>query len=123
AARGDGTPDFALARRDSKTSNEDVKRLLELIEEVGRPTEIGIAFTEAFERILANEYAPFWVDEDSVKLSVSFTVAFGNELTPRIDISHKIRSREMTRKEVEWARRCPGMQPYAGMLDVFQGAA
>ena len=116
-----GSPSIVLVRRDSNTSNEDVMRLVKLIEEVGKPNMVGIAFTEAFERVLANEYAPFWTDEDSAKLSVPFSVAFGNELSPRLDIAHVIRSREMRREEVEWAKSIPGMRPYLEMLEIFQG--
>ena len=94
---------------------------LQAMEQVGQPTEIGIAFTEAFELLLATEYVPWWSDEDARRLSISFTFAFGFELTPRLDLSHALRSRALDKDDVEWLRRLPPAATFdRRLLEVFQ---
>jgi serpin B len=94
---------------------------LQAIELVGQPTELGLAFTEAFELLLATEYVPWWSDDDARRLSISFTAAFGCELTPRLDLSHALRSRVLDKGDVKWLKGLPPTAaPYVrGLLDAF----
>jgi hypothetical protein len=94
---------------------------LQAIELVGQPTELGLAFTEAFELLLATEYVPWWSDDDARHLSISFTAAFGCELTPRLDLAHALRSRVLDKCDVEWLRGLPQTAvPYVrGLLEEF----
>jgi len=69
--------------------------LLSLIPQIGQPTPTGIAFTEAFEEMLATELAPAWEEEDVEDLSDDFLTAFGNELTVRLDINARARTKAL----------------------------
>ena len=72
--------------------------------------------------LLVSEYVPFWGDEDAAELSVAFLVAFGNELTPRLDIKHRIRSRQLEKADAAWLRSLPLTWGFeARDLDQFQG--
>ena len=89
---------------------------------IGTATEAGAALTSAFERLLVQEYVPWWSDADAATLSASFLLAFRRELTPRLDICHAIRSRKLSAEEVEWLRQLgPGVGLNTALLDVFQG--
>ena len=91
------------------------------IELVGQPTELGLAFTEAFELLLATEYVPWWSDDDARRLSISFTAAFGCELTPRLDLAHALRSRDLDKGDVKWLRGLPptAVPHVRGLLEEF----
>ena len=113
-----------LENRRAGVNDDDAALLftLQIIEQIGQSTERGIAFTGTFERLLAAEYVPFWRDADVAAFSVAFLVAFGMELTPRLDISHAMRSRKMTEEEVIWLRELPAAVGIdKRLLDVFQG--
>ena len=89
---------------------------------IGTATEAGAALTAAFERLLVQEYVPWWSDADAATLSASFLLAFRRELTPRLDVSHAIRSRKLSAEEVEWLRQLgPSVGLNTALLDVFQG--
>lgn len=107
-----------LARGDA------IQTTLAMLEHVGQPTDVGIAFTEAFETLLVNELVGWWTDEDAATLSAAFTVAFGQELTPRLDMEHAIRSRALSPSEVEWLRQLPQCIVFnKNLINVFQGTA
>ena len=103
-------------------SGEAIQTTLAMLEHVGQPTDMGIAFTEAFEALLVSEFVPYWTDADAATLSAAFIVAFGRELTPRLDIEHAIRSRALSPTELEWLRQLPSaIVLNKGLLDIFQG--
>ena len=100
-----------------------VTATLESLEQVGQPTERGLAITGAFEKLLVEEYVGWWSDSDAATLSVAFTLAFGQELSPRLDIEHAIRSRELSERDIDWLRGLPAHVPLnRALLAVFQGA-
>jgi len=92
------------------------------LEEVGQPTQLGIAFTVAFERTLIEEFVNWWTDEDASALSVAFVTAFGNELTPRLDLVHALRSRRLPAEDIAWLRSLPPQVAFdRRLIDAFQG--
>ena len=62
---------------------------------IGRVDPSGYAATLAFESFLASLAAACWQPQHVSRLSVDFLVAFGCELTPRLDVNHRIRSTEL----------------------------
>ncbi|CAJ1933302.1 unnamed protein product [Cylindrotheca closterium] len=64
-------------------------------------TAHSIALTKAFEAWLAELAASHWGDLEASRLSVEFLVAFGNELTERLGINHRILSTSLTHDEME----------------------
>ena len=106
---------------DRNTPAAKVAYTLQAIELVGQPTELGLAFTEAFELLLATEYVPWWSDDDARRLSISFTAAFGCELTPRLDLAHALRSRVLDKGDVKWLRGLPptAVPHIRGLLEEF----
>jgi len=111
----------AFSRVPPDTPAASMAQTLQAMEHVGQPTELGVAFTEAFELLLATEYVPWWSDDDARRLSIPFSVAFGFELTTRLDISHALRSRALDKDDVEWLKRLPPAVPFdRRLLEVFQ---
>jgi hypothetical protein len=101
---------------------EAVAETVKFIEELGQASPVGAAAAATFEKLLVSEYVPFWGDEDAAELSVAFLVAFGNELTPRLDIKHRIRSRQLEKADAAWLRSLPLTWGFeARDLDQFQG--
>ena len=99
----------------------DVARTLAAIETVGQPTPEGIAFTEAFEALLTEEYVGWWEDADAATLSTAFIVAFGNELTQRLDLEHALRSRPLPPDDITWLRALPPAIVFnRSLIDTFQ---
>ena len=80
---------------------------LDALNGIGRACETGVAVTEAFEKLLTTEYIPWWTASDVATLSISFIVAFSKELTPRLDINHTIRSRQLPAQDITWLRTLP----------------
>jgi AcrR family transcriptional regulator len=75
----------------------------------------------AFEMLLVTEYVPRWSDDDARRLSISFTAAFGCELTPRLDLAHALRTRALDKGDVEWLRGLPLPLTYVrGLLEEFE---
>ena len=72
----------------------DERSMFEWIAQIGDPSPDGVAITEAFEGWLLDT-ARSWSDEDAALLPVEFLIAFGRELTTRLDISHRIRSTKL----------------------------
>jgi hypothetical protein len=106
---------------DAASRGAAIEATLRAVEIVGEPTPAGVAFTEAFEQLLVQEYVGWWSDEDGASLSVAFRTAFGNELTPRLDLPHALRGRALPREDVAWLRTLPPAIPFdRRLLDVFQ---
>ncbi len=98
-----------------------IQATLSALEHVGQPTDAGMAFTEAFERLLMSEYVPWWDDAGTSQLSAAFILAFGNELSPRLDIHHALRYRALPQEQVEWLRRLPPTIEFSReLIDKFQ---
>jgi hypothetical protein len=57
----------------------------------------------------------------AARLSVEFTVAFGTELTSRLDINHRVRSTKLTPEELT-TLRSPPFAPFVDeiALQIFQ---
>ena len=105
----------------TRTPVEDVARTLAAIETVGQPTPEGVAFTEAFEALLVREYVGWWSDADAATLSTAFLAAFGNELSPRLDLEHALRSRALPPADLAWLRALPPAIAFnRGLIDTFQ---
>ena len=101
-----------------------IQGTLDVIMQIGQATPIGMEVTAAFENLLVTEYVPWWSDADAASLSTSFIVAFGRELTPRLDLAHAVRSRALPVADVAWLRTLSpavlaGVTP--GLLDAYQG--
>lgn len=110
-----------FVRAGSRTMATDVARTLAAIETVGQPTPEGIAFTEAFEALLTEEYVGWWEDADAATLSTAFIVAFGNELTQRLDLEHALRSRPLPPDDITWLRALPPAIVFnRSLIDTFQ---
>ena len=117
---GGGRPQLVPAG--ARTPVADVARTLAAIETVGQPTAEGVAFTEALEALLVREYVGWWDDADAATLSAAFLAAFGNELTPRLDLEHALRSRALPHDDLAWLRALPVAIAFnRGLIDTFQG--
>ena len=69
------------------------------------------------------EYVGWWDDADAATLSAAFLAAFGNELTPRLDLEHALRSRALPHDDLAWLRALPAatIAFNRGLIDTFQG--
>jgi len=54
--------------------------------------------------VRSKEFVDWWTDEDAEALSVAFVTAFGNELTPRLDLVQELRSRRLPAEDIAWLR-------------------
>jgi len=104
---------------------EKVDQTLRALGNIGREDIDGasLTFTEAFEKLLVNEYVSWWTDDDAARLSTAFVCAFGWELTPRLDISHRLRSRPVSQQDLDWLRNLPKSLFDCSILDIFQSSA
>jgi hypothetical protein len=87
---------------------------------IGKTTPRALAITKAFEAYLS-QTAWTWGDEEASGFSVEFLIAFGNELSTRLDINHRIRSTKLSDEEVDVLSNqpfCNYVQPEA--MQVFQ---
>merc|ERR1719456_1392466 len=69
--------------------------LLAAVRHMGEASPLSLGATKAFEAFLA-EKARAWGPQQVARLSIDFVVAFGNELTPRLDIHHRIASNRLS---------------------------
>jgi len=100
---------------------DDSVALLDTIKHIGDPTPDGVALAEAFEAWLA-ERARGWTTADVAELPVEFLIAFGRELTPRLDIGHRIRSTKLSEDELATLSQPPFCHYVdATLLASFQG--
>jgi hypothetical protein len=87
---------------------------------IGETTPRALAITKAFEAYLS-QTAWTWGDKEAYGFSVEFLIAFGNELSTRLDINHRIRSTKLSDEEVDVLAQqpfCNYVQPEA--MQVFQ---
>lgn len=77
----------------------DDATLLSAVDHIGKSEPLPLAATQAFESFLARK-ALSWGDAEVAALSVEFLTAFGRELTPRLDVHHRIRSRLLSQEEL-----------------------
>eukprot|EP00526_Cylindrotheca_closterium_P018657 CAMPEP_0113605256 /NCGR_PEP_ID=MMETSP0017_2-20120614/2230_1 /TAXON_ID=2856 /ORGANISM="Cylindrotheca closterium" /LENGTH=362 /DNA_ID=CAMNT_0000513733 /DNA_START=95 /DNA_END=1183 /DNA_ORIENTATION=- /assembly_acc=CAM_ASM_000147 len=84
-------------------------------------TPHSIALTKAFEAWLAELAASHWGDLEASRLSVEFLIAFGNELTERLGVNHRILSTTLTQEEMNILSE-PPFSPYIlpELLEDFQ---
>ena len=87
--------------------------VLNAIKSVGLPTEHGIALTIAFETYLAGVTSN-WGDHEASSLSVEFLVAFGTEMTKRLDVNHRIRSGMLSESDVAILKA----EPFSACVDI-----
>ena len=87
--------------------------MLSCVTVIGSTDPSAYAATLAFESFLAKLAARCWQPQHIGKLSVDFLVAFGCELTPRLDVNHRIRSTELTAAD-KAKLRAP---PFSGFVD------
>ena len=101
----------------------DDTTLLSALNHLGEATLLPIAATRAFEKYLQRK-ALHWSDEHTRRFSVEFLVAFGRELTPRLDVSHRIRSTKLTVEEYNALSGPPfSLGVDQGVLHRFQAGA
>ena len=98
----------------------DDSNVIDAISNMGSSHPCALAVLEAFEDYVKSK-AENWSDEDISLLSVEFLVAFGRELTTRLDVHHRIRSKKLSNDEILLLRN----EPYAsyvnqGMIGAFQ---
>jgi hypothetical protein len=75
------------------------EKMIEAVGKIGIVTPLSLALTEAFEAYLS-QLAKNWGDRDVSCLSVETLLAFGRELTPRLDINNRIRSWKLSDEEL-----------------------
>mmetsp|Transcript_23970 Transcript_23970/g.58586 ORF Transcript_23970/g.58586 Transcript_23970/m.58586 type:complete len:710 (+) Transcript_23970:85-2214(+) len=77
----------------------DDDQMLKAVACIGQTTPNALAITKAFEAYLSQK-AWAWGDYQASAFSIEFLVAFGNELSTRLDINHRIRSQKLSREEL-----------------------
>jgi hypothetical protein len=116
---GGNLEEFSFAdKHDLKHAGEnhnicDDIEMLQAVTLIGSTTSRGIAITKAFQAYLSKT-ARSWGDHEASTLSVEFLVAFGNELTERLDINHRIRSHWLSKEETKILRE----EPFFGFVDI-----
>lgn len=90
---------------------EDME-IMQAIENIGMTTTKGLAITQAFEAFLAKAVHSFG-DSEALSLSVDFLVAFGNEMTERLDIHNRIRSGRLSEEEMTILSK----EPFSSCID------
>ncbi|KAL3942459.1 MAG: hypothetical protein SGBAC_003343 [Bacillariaceae sp.] len=102
-----------LSLIDNKYTPCNDLEVLEAIKGIGQTTPNGIALTMAFENYVTT-VASKWGDRDAATLSVEFLVAFGNEMTKRLDVNHRIRSSRLSGRDVAILK----MEPFSAYVDI-----
>ena len=74
--------------------------LLSALDHLGEAAPLPLAALKAFEQYLAHKAATCWGEAQAARLSVDFLIAFGCELTPRLDVHHRIRSGPLRDEEL-----------------------
>merc|ERR1719238_1801863 len=77
----------------------DEPTLLSALDHMGEVSALPLAAMKALEKYLARKVAT-WSEDEAKSLSVQFLVCFGLELTPRLDVHHRIRSTKLTDEEM-----------------------
>ena len=109
-------------RSTDSIDNATLELTYQAIGAIGVANEAGAAVTEAFEKLIIKEYIPKWTENDINKLSISFIIAFSHILPVYLNITHIIRSRTLSQKDVQWLRglSSPQIQEIHTLLDLFQ---
>ena len=98
--------------------------LLESLQQIGLTTAPALATTLAFEQYLAATARAAWTTDTVQRLSCEFLVAFAVEMTPRLDINHRVRSCKLSAADVATLSTAPFASFVdQGMLRTFQTAA
>ena len=95
--------------------------LLESLQQIGLTTAPALATTLAFEQYLAATARAAWTTDTVQRLSCEFLVAFAVEMTPRLDINHRVRSCKLSAADMATLSTAPFasfVDP--GMLRTFQ---
>lgn len=101
----------------------DDDALLSALDHLGAAEPMALAALKALEAYLARK-AACWGDAEARRLSVEFTVCFSAELTPRLDVHHRIRASKLSEAELATLSQ----PPYAQYVDQrvlrrFQGTS
>ena len=72
------------------------------IDAIGQVNEGGIAVTNAFEKLLSNNFIPNWTEKDMETFSIQFIMAFNKILPSHLNLTHIIRSRQLEKSELHW---------------------
>ena len=95
--------------------------LLESLQQIGLTTAPALATTLAFEQYLAATARAAWTTDTVQRLSCEFLVAFAVEMTPRLDINHRVRSCKLSAADVATLSTAPFASFVdQGMLRTFQ---
>uniref|UniRef100_A0A7S2N096 Uncharacterized protein n=1 Tax=Helicotheca tamesis TaxID=374047 RepID=A0A7S2N096_9STRA len=98
----------------------DDSNVIDAISNMGGTHPCALAVLETFEDYLKGK-AETWTDQDISLLSVEFLVAFGRELTERLDIHHRIRSKKLSNDEILLLQNEPySLYVNQDMLRAFQ---
>lgn len=97
------------------------QQMLDAISSIGKITPVALAVTQAFEAYLSH-LVQTWGEREAAALSVEFLVAFGNEMTKRLDVNNRIRSTGLSPQEIQIL----STQPFCNFVDsealeTFQG--
>jgi hypothetical protein len=97
------------------------QQMLEAISSIGKITPVALAVTQAFEAYLS-QLVQGWGEREAASLSVEFLIAFGNEMTKRLDVNNRIRSARLSPHEIQVL----STQPFCDYVDheaveTFQG--
>ena len=99
----------------------DDRLTLEAIDHIGDFTPLSLAVLRAFEKYLETK-AQQWTGVDVENLSVQFLICFGKELTPRLDVNHRCRTRLLTTEEAGVISTAPYNQFVDGnVMRLYQG--
>ena len=95
--------------------------LLESLQQIGLTTAPALATTLAFEQYLAATAKAAWTTDTVQRLSCEFLVAFAVEMTPRLDINHRVRSCKLSAADMATLSTAPFASFVdQGMLRTFQ---
>jgi len=78
----------------------DDKVLLDSLQQIGTTSPAGLAATIALEAYLAATAKASWSTDTVRSLSVEFLTAFGVEMTPRLDVNHRVRATKLSPDDV-----------------------
>jgi hypothetical protein len=105
---------FEKMKSSSKTNymafSED--EMVEAVSHIGMINPVALAATEAFEAYLS-QLAKEWGDREVACLSIEFLVAFGRELSVRLDANNRLRSTKLSTEEM----LILATEPFASCVD------
>ena len=89
----------------------DDATMLSALDHLGETGPLPLAALKALEHYIARKATQSWGEEEVGRLSVEFLTCFGAELTPRLDVHHRIRSTRLSDADVA-TLRAPPFSPY-----------